>query len=105
MNENLPAHKPAPEHEEQAAVPDPAETVPRDPISGEPGAHPVATGVTSASVAVAGAAVGASVGGPIGAVVGGLVGAVAGAAAGHVAGEAIEGDEPTDDSESHNERS
>jgi hypothetical protein len=59
-----------------------------DPITGEPGSHPVGTGVGSAGGAVAGAAVGAAVGGPVGAVVGGVAGAVIGAGAGHVAGEA-----------------
>ena len=61
----------------------------RDPITGEPGSHPVGTGVGSAGGAAAGAAVGALVGGPIGAAVGGVVGAVAGASAGHSAGEAV----------------
>jgi len=59
-----------------------------DPITGEPGSHPVGTGVGSAGGAAAGAAVGAVVGGPIGAVVGGVAGAVIGAGAGHAAGEA-----------------
>src|SRR5450756_1631138 len=59
-----------------------------DPITGEPGSHPVGTGVGSAGGAAAGAAVGAAVGGPIGAVVGGVAGAVIGAGAGHAAGEA-----------------
>ena len=61
----------------------------RDPITDEPGSHPVGTGVGSAGGAVAGAAAGAVVGGPIGAAVGGVVGAVAGGAAGHAAGEAV----------------
>src|SRR5659263_510215 len=59
-----------------------------DPITGEPGSHPVGTGVGSAGGAAAGAAVGAAVGGPIGAVVGGVAGAVLGGGAGHAAGEA-----------------
>ena len=61
----------------------------RDPISGEPGSHPVGTGIGSAGGAMAGAAAGA-VFGPIGALVGGAIGAVAGGAAGHVAGERID---------------
>src|SRR5450755_3428207 len=61
-----------------------------DPITGEPGSHPVGTGVGSAGGAAAGAAVGAVVGGPVGAVVGGAIGAVAGGEAGHAAGEAID---------------
>ncbi|RYY78888.1 MAG: hypothetical protein EOO69_08480 [Moraxellaceae bacterium] len=59
-----------------------------DPITGEPGSHPVGTGVGSAGGAAAGAAIGA-VAGPIGAMVGGVIGAIAGAAAGHAAGEAV----------------
>ena len=61
----------------------------RDPITGEPGSHPVGTGVGAAGGAATGAAVGGAAGGPVGAVVGGVVGAVAGAAVGHQAGEAI----------------
>lgn len=59
-----------------------------DPITGEPGSHPVGTGVGSAGGAAAGAAVGAVVGGPVGALVGGVAGAVFGGGAGHAAGEA-----------------
>jgi phage tail tape-measure protein len=62
----------------------------RDPITGEPGSHPVGTGLGSAGGAAGGAAVGAAVGGPVGAVVGGVVGAVAGAAAGHAIGEVVD---------------
>jgi hypothetical protein len=58
-----------------------------DPITGEPGSHPVGTGVGSAGGAAAGAAVGAVVGGPVGALVGGVAGAVIGGGAGHAAGE------------------
>lgn len=60
-----------------------------DPITGEPGAHPVGTGLGSAGGAAAGAAVGAVVGGPVGALVGGVAGAVIGGGTGHAAGEAI----------------
>ncbi len=59
----------------------------RDPLTGEPGSHPLGTGIGSAGGAAAGAALGAAVGGPAGALVGGTVGAVAGAVTGHVAGE------------------
>ena len=62
----------------------------RDPLTGEPGAHPMATGIGSAGGAAAGAAVGSVVGGPVGALVGGAVGAVAGGEAGHAAGEAVD---------------
>lgn len=60
-----------------------------DPISKEPGAHPVGTGLGAAT---GGAALGAAagvVGGPAGAVIGGLVGAVAGGLGGKTVGEAV----------------
>ena len=60
----------------------------RDPITDEPGAHPIGTGLGAAGGAVAGAAAGA-VAGPIGAAVGGVVGAVVGGLAGKAAGEAV----------------
>ena len=60
----------------------------RDPITAEPGAHPVGTGIGATGGAVAGATVGA-IGGPIGVAVGGVVGAVVGALAGKAAGEAV----------------
>jgi hypothetical protein len=60
-----------------------------DPITKEPGSHPVGTGVGSAGGAATGAGVGAVVAGPIGAVIGGVLGAVVGGAAGHAAGEAV----------------
>lgn len=60
----------------------------RDPITDEPGAHPVGTGVGAAGGAVAGASAG-SIAGPAGAAVGGVVGAVVGGLAGKAAGEAV----------------
>ena len=60
----------------------------RDPITDEPGAHPVGTGVGAAGGAVAGAAAG-SLGGPIGAAIGGVVGAVVGGLAGKAAAESV----------------
>jgi uncharacterized protein (TIGR02284 family) len=60
----------------------------RDPITEEPGSHPIGTGVGAAGGAVAGAAAG-SIAGPMGAAVGGAVGAVVGGLAGKAAGEAI----------------
>ena len=60
----------------------------RDPITDEPGAHPVGTGVCAVGGAVAGAAAG-SIGGPVGMAVGGVIGAVVGGLAGKAAGEAI----------------
>lgn len=61
----------------------------RDPLTNEPGAHPVGTGVGAAmGGAAAGAAAGAF-GGPVGAAVGGVAGAVAGGLAGKAAAEAV----------------
>ncbi len=60
-----------------------------DPITGEPGSHPVGVGVGTTGGALAGAAVGA-VGGPVGVAVGALVGGVAGAYAGKGVAEAID---------------
>ena len=61
----------------------------RDPITKEPGAHPVGVGAGAASVGAAGAAIGGAVGGPIGAVVGAAVGAVAGGLGGKAAAESV----------------
>jgi len=61
----------------------------RDPITNEPGAHPVGTGVGAAlGGAAAGAALGAA-GGPVGAAVGGVAGAVVGGLGGKAAAEAV----------------
>jgi len=60
----------------------------RDPITDEPGAHPVGTGVGAAGGAVAGAAAG-TIGGPVGTLVGGVIGAVVGGLAGKAAAEAV----------------
>lgn len=66
----------------------------RDPITGQPGSHPVATGVGAAIGAAAGVASGAFMGatagaglGPIGAVVGAVAGGIAGGGIGHGIGE------------------
>lgn len=62
----------------------------RDPITGEPGAHPVGTGVGAAvGGAAAGAAVG-SVAGPLGTAIGTAAGAVVGGLAGKAAAEEID---------------
>ena len=61
----------------------------RDPITGEPGSHPIGTAVGGMGGAAAGAAIGA-IGGPLGMLIGGAIGAIAGGAAGHAAGEAID---------------
>ena len=59
----------------------------RDPITDEPGSHPVGTGVGATGGAVAGAAAG-TLAGPVGVAVGGAIGAVAGGLAGKTAAEA-----------------
>ena len=60
-----------------------------DPITSEPGSHPVGTGAGGLTGGAAGAAIGAAVGGPVGAVVGGIVGAVGGGYAGKGVAESI----------------
>jgi hypothetical protein len=61
-----------------------------DPLTGEPGSHPVGTGVGAAAGGLAaGAALGA-VAGPVGAAVGAVAGAVAGGYGGKAAAEAID---------------
>ncbi len=59
-----------------------------DPVTGEPGAHPVGTGAGALVGAATGAAVG-TVGGPIGAAIGGIVGAVGGGYAGKGVAESV----------------
>ncbi|WP_076998677.1 hypothetical protein [Variovorax sp. KK3] len=60
----------------------------RDPITNEPGAHPVGTGLGAAGGAIAGAAAGA-LAGPAGMVAGLLTGAVVGAMGGKAAAENV----------------
>lgn len=66
---------------DQPVAPEPAATGSPDPITGEPGAHPVGVGVGALSAGAAGAAIG-SFGGPIGVLIGAAIGAVAGGLAG-----------------------
>src|SRR5262245_44637513 len=61
----------------------------RDPLTKEPGSHPLGTAAGSTAGAAAGAVIGAAVGGPGGALVGGALGAIAGGAAGHTAAEKV----------------
>ncbi|WP_035987922.1 hypothetical protein [Leptolyngbya sp. KIOST-1] len=56
-----------------------------DPVTGEPGSHPVGTGVGAAGAGVIGTAVGVIAGGPIG----GAIGAVVGSAAGGLLGKSV----------------
>ena len=69
-----PAATPVAHHADEAKHP--------DPITGEPGAHPVGVGVGAIGAGLAGAAIGA-IAGPLGALVGAAIGAVAGGIAGH----------------------
>ena len=62
----------------------------RDPLSGEPGAHPVGTAVGAAAGGMAAGAVVGTVAGPVGTAVGAAVGAVAGGLAGKGAAEAVD---------------
>ena len=60
-----------------------------DPLSGEPGAHPIGTGVGAATGGAAGAAIGLG-GGPVGVVIGTVVGALIGGYAGKGVAEGID---------------
>lgn len=60
-----------------------------DIITGEPGSHPVGTGIGGVGGAAAGAAIG-TMAGPLGTLIGGAIGAVVGGGAGHAAAEAID---------------
>ena len=66
-----------------------ADDLNRDPISGEPGSHPVGTGVGAAGAGMFGAVAGAAIAGPIGAVLGAAAGAGLGGMAGHAVGEKV----------------
>ncbi len=59
-----------------------------DMITGEPGSHPIGTGIGGVGGAAAGAALG-SMAGPLGTLIGGAVGAIVGGGAGHASAEAI----------------
>lgn len=61
-----------------------------DPITGEPGSHPVGTGVGAALAGAAAGAAGGALGGPVGAAVGAAIGAVAGGYAGKAIEETID---------------
>src|ERR1051325_9811391 len=57
-----------------------------DPLTGEPGSHPVGRGIGAAISGAAAGVAGGALGGPIGAVAGAAIGAVAGG----LAGKAVE---------------
>ncbi len=61
-----------------------------DPISGEAGAHPIATGVGAALGGAAAGALAGTVAGPIGTIVGTIVGGVAGGLGGKAVGESLD---------------
>lgn len=65
----------------------------RDPLTGEPGAHPVSTGAGAVTGGMVGAAVGSLIGGPVGAMVGVGVGSVAGGLGGKAMAEIIDSTE------------
>lgn len=70
-------------------TPDNSTDLNRDPITGEPGSHPVGTGVGALGGAAAGAAIGTAAG-PVGTLLGGAIGAVAGGLAGKGIAEKID---------------
>jgi hypothetical protein len=61
-----------------------------DPITNEPGAHPIETGIGAAVAGAAAGMAGGAVGGPVAAALGVAVGALAGGFAGKEAGEWID---------------
>ena len=65
----------------------------KDPITGEPGAHPLGTGLGAGGGALSGAAVGSVVAGPLGTVAGAILGAIVGGLTGK---ELSEGVNPTE---------
>ena len=80
------------QHEEEDVVRVPRERAEEqnpDPITHEPGSHPLGTGAGAAGGATTGAALGGAVGGPVGAAIGGALGAVGGGLAGHTAAETL----------------
>ena len=71
-----------------------------DPITGEPGSHPVGTGVGALGAGAAGLAIGGAIGGPVGAPVGAVIGGIVGAVGGGYAGKGIaESINPTEEDE------
>src|SRR5688500_1459820 len=61
-----------------------------DPITGEPGSHPVGAGLGAAAGGAAAGAVAGAVGGPVGAAIGAVVGGVAGGLGGKAIAEHID---------------
>jgi phage tail tape-measure protein len=61
-----------------------------DPITGQPGAHPVGTGLGAAAAGAAAGAAGGMISGPAGAAVGAVIGGIAGGLAGKGVAESID---------------
>lgn len=61
-----------------------------DPLSGEPGAHPVGVGLGAAAAGAASGAAGGAVAGPVGAVIGAVVGGIVGGLAGKGIAESVD---------------
>jgi hypothetical protein len=68
---------------------EPRDTNP-DPLTGEPGSHPVGAGVGAAVTGAAAGAAGGALGGPVGAVAGAVIGGVAGGYAGKAVEESLD---------------
>lgn len=62
----------------------------RDPISGEPGAHPIGTGLGTAAGGMAAGMAAGAVAGPVGAAVGAVAGGIVGGLAGKSVAESID---------------
>lgn len=61
-----------------------------DPVSGEPGAHPIGTGLGAAMGGAAAGAAAGTIAGPIGAIAGTIIGGIAGALAGKAVAESVD---------------
>lgn len=61
----------------------------RDPLTDEPGSHPIGTGLGAMAGGVAGGVAAGMVGGPVGMAIGGIAGAIAGGLAGSSAAEMV----------------
>lgn len=61
-----------------------------DPITGEPGSHPVGAGVGAAMAGAAAGAAGGAIGGPVGAAAGAVIGGIAGGLGGKAVAEQLD---------------
>lgn len=61
----------------------------RDPLTDEPGSHPIGTGLGAMAGGAAGGVAAGMVGGPVGMAIGGIAGAIAGGLAGSSAAEMV----------------